>query len=150
MGIFLKDIFDPQAIILNLQGKTKDEVFIELSKALAAANPECDPHAMFEALWEREKKMSTGVASGVAIPHTTYRGLKSAIGAIGVSQTGIEYDALDDKPVYVIFMLVLGEPVEESHLRILNQISRLAQSEALALVRQAKTVQDISAILSRF
>ena len=56
MGIFLKDIFDPQAIILNLRGKTKDEAFIELSKALAAANPECDPHAMFEALWEREKR----------------------------------------------------------------------------------------------
>ena len=67
-----------------------------------------------------------------------------------MSQTGIEYDALDDKPVYVIFMLVLGEPVEESHLRILNQISRLAHSEALDLIKGAKTVQDISAILSRF
>ena len=150
MGILLSDVFDSRAIILNLQSKTKEEVFAELSNAIADVHPECAREDMIHALWEREDKLSTGIASGVAIPHAMCRGLGKTVGAIGVAQAGIEYYALDQKPVDVIFMLILREPADENHLRILNQIFKLAQSEALALVRKAESVQEICAVLSRF
>jgi mannitol/fructose-specific phosphotransferase system IIA component (Ntr-type) len=136
--------------MLNLKSQTKEEAFMELTGAIAAVHPECDSETMLAALWEREKKMSTGIASGVAIPHAMCQGITKIAGAIGISRTGIDYDALDHKPVYVVFMLAMGLPAEENHLRILNQIFKLAQSEALALIRNAKNNKDIYAILSKF
>lgn len=148
--MLLHEIFDERSIRLNLEGKTKQAVFIELVDAIAAACPECNRTVMLAALWEREDKMSTGIASGVAIPHAFHRGINNMAGAIGISQNGIEYGALDNKPVYVVFMLAMGEPAEENHLRTLNQIFTLVQSEALAMIKKAKNAKDIHTILARF
>jgi mannitol/fructose-specific phosphotransferase system IIA component (Ntr-type) len=71
-------------------------------------------------------------------------------GAVGISQAGIAYDALDHKPVHVVFMLIMGEAARENHLRTLNQIVTLVNSEALAMIRTAKNVQDVYDLLSRF
>jgi PTS system fructose-specific IIC component/PTS system nitrogen regulatory IIA component len=150
MEILLNEIFDSQSIIVNLKSRTKEEAFAELTGAIAAVHPECDSEAMLAALWEREKKMSIGIASGVAIPHAMCQAITKIAGAIGISRGGIDYDALDHKPVYVVFMLAMGVPAEESHLRILNQIFKLAQSEALASIRNAKNNKDVYTILSRF
>ena len=150
MKTLLSDIFDSRSIKINLEGKTKEAVFIELADAITKAHPECDRDSMLASLWEREHKLSTGITSGVAIPHAFCGKIDSIAGAIGVSQTGIEYDALDNKPVYVVFMLVIGESERENHLCILNQVAMLAQSEALALIKKAQNTQAIQAILSRF
>ena len=150
MGILMSNVFDPRSIIIDLQCKTKDEVFVELLNRITAIHPECDHAAIIQALREREDKMSTGISSGVAVPHAICRGLHKTTGAIAVSQTGIEYNALDQNPVYVVFMLVLCEPAKENHLHILNQISNLVHSEALSRVREAKSVEDICSVLSRF
>ncbi|MDR2729956.1 MAG: PTS sugar transporter subunit IIA, partial [Treponema sp.] len=91
MEIFLNEIFESRSIILNLEGKTKEEVFSELTKAITAAHPECNESSMLASLWERENKLSTGIGSGIAIPHATYEGIDKIAGAIGISQTGIEY-----------------------------------------------------------
>jgi mannitol/fructose-specific phosphotransferase system IIA component (Ntr-type) len=150
MRILLSEVFDPQAMILNLESKTKDETFIELAEAIIAIHPECDRASMLAALWERENKLSTGIGFGVAIPHTTYGGINNMAGAIGVSQTGIEYGALDQKPVNVVFMLVINDKATENHLRILNQLFTLAQSEAIGIIRKAQNTQTINDILSHF
>jgi len=150
MSILLSDIFNPQSIKLGLEGKTKKEVFAELTGIIAAAHPGCGQAPLLEALWEREHKLSTGIAPGIAIPHAFCGGIEGIGGALGVSQEGIEYDALDSEPVYVVFMLAIGEPAKEHHLRVLNQIFALTQSEALEMIRNAKSPQDVQAILSRF
>lgn len=150
MGALLNEIFDSKSILLNLDGKSKETIFSELIGAIAAVHPGCDEAAMLEALWERENKMSTGIASGIAIPHTICREINGIIGAIGISKDGIDYDALDEKPVYVIFMMIMGEHVREKHLRTLNHIFRLVKSDALELMRNAKNVQEINSILAGF
>ena len=150
MSILLSDIFDPRSIKLNLEGKTKEAVFTELADAITAINPECDRASVLASIWERENKLSTGIIPGVAIPHAFCEKTKNIAGAIGISQTGIEYDALDNKPVYVVFMLVIGGAEREEHLHVLNQISMLAQSEFLATIKKAQNTQTIQTILSRF
>jgi mannitol/fructose-specific phosphotransferase system IIA component (Ntr-type) len=145
----LCDIFDLRSIKMNLEAKTKDAVFMELIEAIRAVHPEYDHDEMFAALQTRENKMNTGIISGVALPHGYCRNLAALSGSIGISQSGIEYNALDNKPVYVVFMLVMDERARENHLRVLNQISLLVKSEALPLIKAAKNPREIHDILSR-
>ena len=150
MGILLSEIFDSRAIKLNLEGATKEAAFNELSDAITTVHPECNQSMVLTALWERESKLSTGITSGIAIPHAICRGLNSIAGAIGISPTGIEYGALDNKPVYVVFMLAMSEPARENHLFVLSQISRLIQSQMFVSIKNAHNVREVHDILSRF
>jgi len=149
MEITLNEVFDPRAIILKLEGKTKDAVFGELIKAIAKIHPECDETSLRTVLWEREKKMSTGIGAGIAIPHAFYGGIDRMTGAIGVSQTGIEYNALDQQAVNLVFMLVIGGKAHENHLNVLNHIITLVQSDASAMIKEAQDEKTVADILSR-
>ena len=150
MMLSLNNIFDSKTILPELAGTTKEEVFFELVDAIAAAHPECNQEAVLASLWEREKKLSTGIASGVAIPHAVHSDIGTIAGALGISRAGIEYDALDKKPVHAIFMLVMNESARENHLHILAQISTLVHTDAIAQIIETNDVQKIHAILSRF
>jgi mannitol/fructose-specific phosphotransferase system IIA component (Ntr-type) len=149
MGVLLGNIFDFRTIVMDIKG-TKETVFTELTGAIAAVHPECNQTVMLTSLWEREKKLSTGIASGIAIPHAICNGITTMVGAVGISKTGIEYDALDQKPVHVVFMVAMGENEKENHLSILEQIFAIAQSEALALIKNAQDTRDVYTILSQF
>ena len=145
----LSKIFDSRSIILDLKATTKEAALIELADAITTAHPECDRTSILAALWEREKKLSTGIASGVAFPHAFYDNIDDMAGAIGVSKAGIEYDALDHKPVYVIFMLLTGAEATDDHLQVINKLFSLAQSEDIELIIQAENIQTVKDILSR-
>ena len=150
MILKLRDIFDQGSILLNLTGTTKQEVFSELADAMAAVHPEISQSVILASLWEREKKLSTGIVPGIAIPHAICGGIGITAGAIGISKTGIDYDSLDKKPVHVIFMMVMGEGAKENHLHILEQVFSLVRTEAIALIENAKSAEEIHAVLSRF
>jgi len=150
MGILLSDIFDPRSIKLGLKSGGRDEAFAELVAAITALNPGFDRAELLAAITAREGRMSTGIAPGVAVPHAFYKGASGIVGAIGVSGAGIDYDALDGKPVHAVFMLIVGEKAKGGHLHALNQICALANSEGIALIRNAKSPEDVLAVLSRF
>jgi mannitol/fructose-specific phosphotransferase system IIA component (Ntr-type) len=98
---------------------------------------------------KREEKMSTGIGNGVAITHGSYRGINGMAGAIGISHSGIDYNALDNKPVHVIFLLFICQSIHEKHVRVFNQLFNLAQSEIISAIKNAKNTQDVLAVLSR-
>jgi mannitol/fructose-specific phosphotransferase system IIA component (Ntr-type) len=98
---------------------------------------------------DREKKMSTGIGNGFAIPHANCRGIASMTGAMGISSQGIDFDALDKKPVHIIFLLAISEKADETHLHVLNLIFKLAGSEMLTLMKNAKKTEEIHAALSQ-
>ena len=143
----LSEIFDLGSIKIDLEGKTKEAVFLELIEAIAVVCPKSDRAMMFKAIEEREKKMSTGIKEGVAIPHAFCEGIGRIAGAIGISKQGIEYGALDNRPVHVIFLLV-SQQADENHLHVLNSIFKLVKSEALSLIKNAKNAEEIHALLS--
>jgi PTS system fructose-specific IIC component/PTS system nitrogen regulatory IIA component len=150
MGILLSEIFDPRSIKIGLAHSSKAEVLAELVEAIKAAHPDFDREEMLAAVNDREGKMSTGIAPGVAIPHGYCRGVGTIAGALGISPAGIEYQALDDGPVHVVFMLVMGQGGQENHLRVLNRIFSLVKSEAFPRLREAKSAGELHGILSRF
>ena len=149
MESLLNTIFDSRAIQLNLDGKTKETALAELIDGIALTHPECDRTELHTAIMERENKLSTGIGNGIALPHAFCNGIDKVAGAIGVSQKGIEYGSLDNTPVNVIFLLAINKQAEESHLRIINLVLKIAQSEALPLIKNAKIVQEIQEILSK-
>lgn len=149
MGTSIYEIFDLQSINLDLTANTKEEALDELINSIIVLHPEYDRDELLAAVMERESKMSTGIGNGIAIPHAFCTGITGMIGAIGISKLGIDYRALDNKPVQVIFLLVINNNANENHLYALNMINNLAQSEKLALMINANNAEEVHAILSR-
>jgi mannitol/fructose-specific phosphotransferase system IIA component (Ntr-type) len=145
----LSDIFDKRSIKPNLESKTKEDAFMELIEAMTEAYPELDRDISLRVIQEREDKLNTSVAPGVAIPHGYYPGTNGIFGALGLSEAGIEYGAPDKKPVHSLFLVVIGEGSREKHLLILNQIASLIKSEGLGFLRKAGSQEEIYQILSR-
>jgi mannitol/fructose-specific phosphotransferase system IIA component (Ntr-type) len=145
----LSNVFTRQSIKINLEGKTKEEAFAELIELIKAVHPEYDRNEIYAAINNRETKMSTGIGSGIAIPHGYCRSINTITGAIGISKAGIDYGSLDNKLVHLVFMLVMGKASQENHLRVLNKVFTLANSEVIALMMAAKNTREVHAILSR-
>jgi mannitol/fructose-specific phosphotransferase system IIA component (Ntr-type) len=148
--MLLSEIFNERSIKLNLDADTKETVFMELVETMADVYPELNKTEMLSAIQDRERKMSTAVASGVAVPHGYYPGTNRLFGAIGISKNGIKYNDLDNEPIHFVFLLVMGESAREEHLRTLNRILSLIHSGALASMRMAKDAREVNDILSRF
>ncbi|MDR2553651.1 MAG: PTS sugar transporter subunit IIA [Treponema sp.] len=148
--MLLSDIFDKQAIKPNLESTTRDEVFSELVQAVTAVHPALDRDISLRAIQERENKLNTSVAPGVAVPHGYYPGTDGIFGAFGFSKSGIAYGALDEKPVHCVFLIIMGDAPREKHLRVLNRIMSLINSGGLELLRNAGGPDEMHRIFSRF
>jgi PTS system nitrogen regulatory IIA component len=147
--VLLCDIFAKQTINLRLESKTKDDAFKELIEAIAEIHGDFDRDTMFAAVQNRENKMNTSIAPGLAIPHGSYPGTSRIFGALGISESGIDYGAPDKKPVFCIFLIILGESSREKHLRVLTRIMSLVNSGGLSLLLKAQSPEEIHNILSR-
>jgi PTS system fructose-specific IIC component/PTS system nitrogen regulatory IIA component len=121
----LYEAFPPELIKVNLEAEDKDEVFEELVNKFCEAKNSGARDEILEALWEREDKMSTGIQKGIAIPHAKTTAIDGIYGVLGVSKKGIDYDALDGQPVYLVFMLIASLSDSEAHLRLLKRLAEL-------------------------
>ncbi len=124
--MLLQQVFKPGRIRVGLQSEEKDELFEELVDLLARdGGREFPRQAVLAAVRDREEKMSTGIKKGIALPHGKAEGLAGLSGAIGISKRGIDYDALDGEPVYLVFMIVSSPRESELHLNVLKRLARL-------------------------
>jgi PTS system nitrogen regulatory IIA component len=122
----LNDIFAPNAVIAALPATSKIQVLRALADA-AAGSCELDPQDIFETLREREQLGSTAIGDGVAIPHAKVPGLDRLIGWIARLEEPVDFDAVDDRPVDLVVLLLAPESAGADHLRVLAQLSRLAK-----------------------
>jgi mannitol/fructose-specific phosphotransferase system IIA component (Ntr-type) len=148
--MLLNEVFNKESINLNLKSTVKESVFVELVDTIADANPALNREQMLGIIQARENKMNSAVTSGVAIPHGCYPGINTVIGALGVSRNGIDYHTTDKKPVHVVFMIIMGEGCRETHLRVLNRILALINSEVLGFLQKAADPQEVHNMLARF
>jgi PTS system fructose-specific IIC component/PTS system nitrogen regulatory IIA component len=125
--MFLHEIFQPEHIKLDLEAADKDEVFEELVDHFCQVEKNNARDEILEALLEREAKMSTGIHKGLAVPHGRTTAVDSLKGVLGVSRKGIDYEALDGDPVYLVFMLIAPMQDPEKHLRILKRLAELLE-----------------------
>ena len=127
----LSDFVNKRLINLSLQAKGKKETLEELAALLARQRIIPDRERLVKVLLERENLGSTGVGNGIAIPHAKTDLAKKIIIAFGKSDKGINFDSLDKKPVYLIFLIIAPEEVHETYLRVLARISRLLHEERI-------------------
>ena len=113
-----------ERIIPELAGTDKPDVLSELSRVLASGLPGVPEESVFDILMERERLSSTGIGNAIAIPHGKLAGLKTPVAALGRSLAGVDFQAMDAKPVHLIFALLSPVDAAREHLRALAAISR--------------------------
>ncbi|SET86483.1 PTS sugar transporter subunit IIA [Stigmatella erecta] len=144
----IAEFLSPQAIIADMQSRTKTEVLRELSAALVRAHPNLQEDKLAEVLREREKLGSTGIGEGVAIPHGKLPGMTQLLATFGVSRQGLDFEAIDGKPTHLFFALVAPENSAGVHLKALARISRLFKNPRFrAAILEAPTAADIHALI---
>jgi PTS system nitrogen regulatory IIA component len=123
------ELINKNYIIPEFKGSTKKQVLEELVEALASNNVEIDKVVLLNALLEREKLGSTGIGDGVAIPHGKLNGLDNIILLFGKSGQGVDFDAIDRKPVCMVFLLVAPADSAGLHLKALARLSRMLREK---------------------
>lgn len=145
----LKKALHRQAVKLELTSGSKDDVIVELIDVLDAAGLLRDRDSALQAVLDREKKMSTGMQHGIAIPHGKCSTVDNVVAAVGIRRDGIEFDAFDHRPS-TIFILTVS-PVNRTgpHVQFLAEISRLLNEPSVRdQFHQAKTREELLAILT--
>ncbi len=138
------------AIVPRLKSSQRDEVIGELVDALVAsgaASPKLRDE-LVKAVLERERRGSTGFGRGVAVPHVKHKSVKTMSAAVGLSDKGVEFNALDKQPVYSVFLLLSPEDRPEEHLHAMEVVFKnLSKDTFRRFLRQAGTTDEIRTLL---
>jgi len=127
--VLLGSLTRPELLFLDLRAADRQAVLHALAERVAAAGRVGDPAELYDRLWEREQLGSTGVGAGVAIPHCKLRGLAHGIVAIGVAPQGVDFAAVDGRPVRLFFLVVSPSEAPGEHLQVLAAISRWVKAD---------------------
>ena len=122
------DVLRDETVIDDLKAQTKMGVLEELVAPvakLAGVNDE----ELVRVLMERERLGSTGIGSGVGIPHGKLRSIDSLILGFGLSRKGVDFESIDGQPTHIFFLLVTPENSTGLHLKLLARISRILKNE---------------------
>jgi PTS system nitrogen regulatory IIA component len=147
-------MFPPQFIVAgrigaNLEIGSKKRLLEVLGELLAAAEPGLQADAVFEHLLERERLGSTGLGHGIALPHARMKEVTEAVGAFVQLRRGIDFDAVDDKPVDLAFALLVPESANEVHLQLLSNLASMFSDPQLReSLRRATSTDEILGLLS--
>ncbi|MDR1624943.1 MAG: PTS sugar transporter subunit IIA [Spirochaetia bacterium] len=149
--MLLQDIFTVSRIKFGLEAGDKDEVFEEIVDVLVRGYDIPNRGEILSTIHDRELKMSTGIKTGIALPHGKAAGLSGIFGALGVSEGGIDYDALDGEPVFLVILLVSGMENSEMHLKILKKIATLLENPSFfADMRKAGSAEKAFSVLKGY
>jgi nitrogen PTS system EIIA component len=119
------DFLQPDCVVADLGATTKPAALAELADRLAKVVPGVEPEALRRVLEERELLASTAIGDGIAIPHGKLDSVGHLVGVLGRASGGIEFDSIDGKPTYLVFMLVAPASSTGVHLKALARLSRL-------------------------
>jgi nitrogen PTS system EIIA component len=126
----IEDLLSPRAVIAQLRAGNKKQALLEVSRRAASATgvPE---RRIYDVLAERERLASTGLGRGLAIPHGKLPELDRMCGVFARLERPIPFDALDKRPVDLVFALLAPADAGAEHLRALARVSRLLRDDAI-------------------
>ena len=144
----IEDLITPESVIARLRATSKKHVLQELAKR-AAETTGLPERAIFDVLLERERLGTTGVGDGIAIPHGKLAELNRLHGLFARLDTAVDFDAVDDQPVDLIFLLLAPEGAGADHLKALARVSRLLRDKSVCeKLRGADQTDAIYALLT--
>ena len=139
----LTDLIAPDAILHNLQATSKKQALQDMSD-LAGKLSGIPAREIFDVLLQRERLGSTGVGSGIAIPHGKLAKAKRIFGIFARLERPIQFESLDGAPVDLIFMLIAPESAGADHLKALSRIARVLRD--FSLTERLRAARDSNAI----
>lgn len=125
----ISSILEEQFIAIKLPASTKEQALNSMIDLLGKSPKVLDLEKVRKAILDRERLMSTGVGHGFAIPHGKTDALTDIVAAFAITADPIDFQAIDQQPVRLIFMLVGRETHVGTHLKLLSRVSRLMNSE---------------------
>lgn len=143
------DILSEARVTTRLTAATKEEALSALATLFTQDDGSLDAPSVYEVLSERERLASTGIGSGVAIPHGRIAHLERLRAAVAISPAGIPFDAIDGAPVRIVVGVLAPQHHTGDHLRVLARVSRLLRSpelrEGLLVARDAHEAFEVIA-----
>ncbi len=118
-----------ELITLDLKSKSKEEAIRELVALAARSKLVKDEKELLSAVLEREKLVTTGVGYGVAFPHAKTKATRGVVIAFGRSKSGLDFEAMDKKPVNLFFLIAAPEDAIGAHLNVMAQLSFIMKDE---------------------
>lgn len=144
----LADLLHQDAIIPALKATSKKQILQELA-VKAAKLTGVSEREIFDVILQRERLGSTGVGHGIAIPHGKLAGISAISGIFARLESPVDFEALDDEPVDLVFLLLAPEGAGADHLKALSRIARVLRDQDLAAkLRQTDSASAIYAFLN--
>jgi PTS system nitrogen regulatory IIA component len=126
----LTDLLGPEAIVASLRANSKKQVLQELSERAARLSG-LKPREIFDALLQRERLGSTGIGSGIALPHSKLMKCKTIFGVFARLEKPVDFAATDAAAVDLVFLLLAPESAGADHLKALARIARVLRDPAI-------------------
>lgn len=144
----LSEIMSGNSIIMGLKSGNKRQMLQDMA-TIAAEITGINERTIFDTILERENLGSTGFGDGTALPHGRFADLDKVYGFFAKLNTPIDFDAIDGKPVDLVFMLLSPEGSGADHLTALAQTSRILKDESTRTkIRQISSAQEVYALLN--
>jgi nitrogen PTS system EIIA component len=144
----IADLVTPRSVIAQLRAPTKRQVLQELARRAGTLAGIAD-RRIYDALTERERLGTTGIGNGVAIPHCRLTDLNRLYGLFARLERPIPYEAIDDEPVDLLFLLLAPADAGAEHLKALARVSRLLRDRAMCeKLRGANSADALYALLT--
>ena len=138
-----------RSFLVNFEASSKKNVLDELTK-LAEKNFKIDSQNLLETLIKREKLGSTGVGNGIAIPHANCPNIDKPKVFVAILSNSLDFNANDDQPVDIIFLLLAPDNSSSEHLQALALVSRLLRNkEVTTKLRGCKNAESAFAVISQ-
>ncbi len=126
----IAELITPQSVIASLRSSNKRQLLQELARR-AAPLVSLNDKTIFDTLLERERLGSTGIGAGTAVPHGRINGLARIFGLFARLEKPIPFEAVDDQPVDLVFLLLTPDSAGADHLKALARVSRLFRDRAV-------------------
>lgn len=137
-------VLNPQRVWLHVPGSSKKRVLEYISEFLSQQITDMDAGELFDQLTARERLGSTGLGLGIAIPHCRLADIDEPIGMLARLETPVDFDAPDDRPVDLLFVLVVPEASTDEHLALLaNLATQFSQPAWCQRLREASSAEQL-------
>jgi PTS system nitrogen regulatory IIA component len=140
----ISNLLKKNCIIVDLKASDKLSALKEIASFFALQNDHVNANTILKVLLDRENLGSTGIGDGIAIPHGKLGGFEEIFVGFGRSRKGVDFDALDGKPVHLFFILIAPESAVGQHLKVLAKLSRMLMDPGFrADLMNAVTADDL-------
>jgi PTS system fructose-specific IIC component len=125
----IQDLLQKSSILIDINVTNKTEALSQMAILMTSLYSLPNSEQIKQKILEREADMSTGIGYGIAIPHARISGIDRLYMVAGRSMAGIEFDAIDEQPVHLIFMMISPTNTSTEHTQILSSLSRIMSYE---------------------